>query len=150
MTGQVIDASVTLPSFFPDEADRFTEAVLDSIVATQTWAPLLWCLECGNAILVASRRGRIGIERRVEIAAQLGLLPVNVDREPVAIGVLDALADRHGLTVYDAAYLELAIRRSLPLVTLDARLAAAARAARHPVRTRAAAARATRLRSARR
>ena len=134
-TGWVIDASVTMPWFFPDEATPFTEGVLDSLGSQPLWAPTLWVLECTNVLQSAQRRHRIDPQRRAEIAAQLAELPVRLDTEtPDFIG-LDRLAATQGLSAYDAAYLELAQRRSLVLVSLDARLIAAANAVGNPVLT---------------
>jgi predicted nucleic acid-binding protein len=79
----------------------------------------------GNLLLSAQRRKRITAEKRRELAGAAAQLRIKVDREPVAITALDEIAARHGLSAYDAAYLELAIRRGLPLVTQDEALVAA-------------------------
>ena len=131
--GWVIDASVTMPWFFPDEATPFTEGLLDSLGAHEIWAPTLWVLECTNVLQSAQRRRRIEANRRAEIAVELSDLPVRLDPETPDFVSLDRLAATHGLSAYDAAYLELALRRSLVLVSLDARLLAAAKALGHPV-----------------
>jgi predicted nucleic acid-binding protein len=131
--GWVIDASVTMPWFFPDEATTFTEDLLDAMAAQPIWAPTLWVLECTNVLQSAQRRGRLDAERRMQIAAELGALPVRLDHETPDFTTIDHLASSHALSAYDAAYLELALRRSLTLVTLDARLIAAARDRGHPV-----------------
>lgn len=137
-SSQVVDASAILPCLFPDEADDFSEQVGASLGTIETWVPSIWRVECANAIVMAHRRGRISAQRRIEIAADLEDTPVLMeDRAPTA-GALVDLACRFGLTAYDAAYLELAVRRAATLVTRDERLAAAARAARHPVRYRRA------------
>ena len=133
--GWAIDASVTLPWFFSDETAPFTEGLLDRLGEQPVWAPALWVLECTNALHSAERRGRIATERRLEIVDELAALPVRVDREAVSFAVIDGLAAAHALSAYDAAYLELALRRSLTLVSLDARLVAAARALGHPIAT---------------
>jgi predicted nucleic acid-binding protein len=134
-TGWVIDASVTMPWFFPDEATAFTESLLDGLGDQPVWVPALWVLECANVLQSAQRRQRLFAARRAEIAAQLSALPVHIDHEPMDIVALDRLAAAHGLSAYDAAYLELAMRRSLVLVSLDQRLLAAARASGQPVRS---------------
>ncbi len=92
-------------------------------------------LECTNVLQSAHRRRRIDADRRAQIASELSALPVRIDHEPLAFTTLDRLAATHGLSAYDAAYLELALRRSLTLVSLDARLVAAAQAIGHPVMT---------------
>ncbi len=131
--GWVIDASVTMPWFFPDEATPFTEGLLDSLGAQVLWAPLLWVLECTNVLQSAQRRRRIDAIRRAEIAGELSELPVRLDPAVPDFVNLDRLAATHGLSAYDAAYLELALRRSLVLVSLDERLIAAAKGLGHPV-----------------
>lgn len=131
--GWVIDASVTMPWFFADEATPFTEGLLDSLGTRELWAPTLWVLECTNVLQSAQRRRRIEAVRRAEVAAQLGELPVRLDQATPDFVSLDRLAATHGLSAYDAAYLELALRRSLVLVSLDARLIAVAQALGHPV-----------------
>ena len=132
-SGWVIDASVTMPWFFPDEATPFTEGLLDSLESHELWAPTLWVIECTNVLQTAQRRRRIEATRRAEVASQLGELPVRLDQQTPDFVSLDRLAATHGLSAYDAAYLELALRRSLVLVSLDARLIAAAQALGHPV-----------------
>ncbi len=131
--GWVIDASVTMPWFFPDEATPFTEALLDALGTQQVWVPGLWVLECTNVLQSARRRQRIDAARRAEIASELATLAVHVDRELPDFVVLDRLAASHGLSAYDAAYLELALRRGLVLVSLDPALIAAADQLGHPV-----------------
>ncbi len=131
--GWVIDASVTMPWFFPDEATPFTEGLLDALGTRELWAPALWVLECTNVLQSAQRRRRIDANRRAEIAGELSELPVRLDPQPPGFVHLDRLAATHGLSAYDATYLELALRSSLVLVSLDARLIAAARTLGHPV-----------------
>lgn len=133
--GWALDASVTLPWFFPDEASPFTEGLLDALGVQPIWVPALWVLECTNVLHSAQRRGRIDADRRTEIVGQLGAMPVRIDHEPLMFATIDRLAAVHGLTAYDAAYLELALRRSLTLVSLDAKLLGAARRLGHPVLT---------------
>ena len=87
--------------------------------------PAVWLLEMGNLLLSAQRRKRISEAKRRELAAAAAALRIKVDREPVAIPALDELAARHALSAYDAAYLELALRRGLPLATQDGALLAA-------------------------
>jgi predicted nucleic acid-binding protein len=131
--GWVIDASVTMPWFFPDAATPFTEGLLDALGEQALWAPALWVLECTNVLQSAQRRRRIDANRRAEIAAELSELPVRLDTETPGFVSLDRLAATQGLSACDAAYLELALRRRLVLVSLDERLVAAAKALGHPV-----------------
>ena len=125
MPGIVVDASVSVAWFLPDEANALTEAALQATAIGDVWVPALWLLEIGNLLLSAQRRKRIDDAKRRELAAAAAALRLRVDREPVSLVDLDALAARHRLTTYDAAYLELALRRGLPLATQDATLLAA-------------------------
>ncbi|MEO8523382.1 MAG: type II toxin-antitoxin system VapC family toxin [Caldimonas sp.] len=121
----MVDASISAAWFLPDEATPSTEAALQATATHEVWVPALWLLEVGNLLLSAQRRKRITAEKRRELAAAAAALRIKVDREPVPIPVMDELAARHALSAYDATYLELAIRRSLPLATLDGALTAA-------------------------
>ena len=125
MAGFVVDASVAAAWFLPGEATQATEAALLATVTTQVWVPILWTLEMGNMLLSAQRRRRINDAKRIELVAAAAALRLSVDREAVFMPELDALAARHQLTSYDATYLELAMRRALPLATLDKALLAA-------------------------
>ena len=125
MPGIVVDASVSAAWFLPDESTPFTEAALQTTADSDVWVPSLWLLEIGNLLLNAQRRRRINEAKRRELVAAASALRLRIDREPVAMDVLDMLAARHGLTTYDAVYLELALRRALPLATQDKLLRAA-------------------------
>jgi predicted nucleic acid-binding protein len=121
----VVDASITAAWFLPDEATPGTEALLLATADREVWVPALWLLEMGNLLLAAQRRQRIDAARRRLLVEAASALRLRVDREPVSLVVIDELAARHGLSAYDAAYLELAQRRKLPLATVDAALARA-------------------------
>jgi len=123
--GFVVDASVSAAWFLPDEANSSTEAALQATATLDVWVPALWLLEIGNLLLRAQRRKRITADKRRELALAASALRIKVDRESVAITTLDEIAARHGLSAYDAAYLELALRRGLPLATQDDALSAA-------------------------
>jgi predicted nucleic acid-binding protein len=129
----VVDASVSAAWFLPDEATPQTEAALAATSSHEVWVPGLWLLEIGNLLLAAQRRRHIDAFKRADLVAAAGALRLRVDREPVTLAHIDALADRHRLTAYDAAYLELAVRRALPLATLDAALRRAAEDASVPL-----------------
>ena len=92
--------------------------------------PGLWKLEVANILEMGARRGRHDAAFRNSTLADLALLPISVDTETdrQAWGATLQLSERHGLTLYDAAYLELALRRGLPLASLDAELRRAAQA----------------------
>lgn len=130
MTRCVLDSSIALAWVLPGEGDHATEQLLDEIAADGAAAPGLWPLETGNVLLVAEKRQRItSIERRQALATLAGL-PVQIDPKTAAQawGQTLSLAEAQGLTVYDASYLELALRLALPLASLDKALRAAAAA----------------------
>ena len=125
MTGVVVDASVSAAWFLPAESTPFTEAALQATTTAEVWVPALWLIEIGNLLLSAERRKRIGAAKRSELVEAADRLQLNIDREPVSMTRIDSIASRLGLTAFDAAYLELALRRSLPLASVDAALIAA-------------------------
>jgi predicted nucleic acid-binding protein len=133
LTRLVVDASVSAAWFLPDEATAYTESVLRATATHEVWVPSLWVLEIANLLATAQRRRRIDDAKRVELASAAAGLRVRVDRETVSIRDIGDLAARHALTAYDAAYLELALRRKLPLATIDAALMKAMKAADVPL-----------------
>lgn len=120
----VLDSSVTLSWCFDDEHTPATDALLEQLVESGAIAPSLWPLEILNALAMAERRSRIDPDRRQRLAGFLHDLPVTLDAETSgqAWAVTSQLAAQFRLTVYDATYLELAQRLSLPLATLDKEL----------------------------
>lgn len=129
----VFDCSVTLAWFLKDERTAFTEAAFELLESADCWVPYLWRLEFPNALLMAERKRRVGREQRLEILDNAAQLALRTDPTLPDIRVLSALADRCGLTVYDASYLELASRAGGELFTLDRALAQAAAAEGVPV-----------------
>jgi predicted nucleic acid-binding protein len=128
----VLDASVALPWFLHDERTAFTDAVLAAL-GSESWVPPVWRLEFANALLVAERKRRIDRQTRLEALDFAAGLALRVDTAPVDMRAISVLAERHGLSTYDASYLELALRQGFALVTLDRALADAASAAGVPV-----------------
>ena len=124
----VLDASVTLNWYLDDERTAAADALLMRAAVEGAVVPALWRLEVANGLQMAVRRGRLDPRYRDAAIAELGHLPITVDPEtdaPAWGGTLH-LADRCQITLYDAAYLELARRLRLPLATLDAKLGRAA------------------------
>lgn len=117
----VLDASLTMTRYFDDESTPATDALLDRVAEAGAVAPTVWRLEVANALQMAIRRKRIDDAYRDGALAELALLPItiDVDTDTYAWTTTLRLAERFALTIYDAAYLELAQRRSLPLATLD-------------------------------
>jgi len=109
----------------PDEASDVTARILDKVTEAGAWVPSLWHLEVANGLTMAVRRARISAEFRNSALADLASLDIRVDPQThsAAWMMTLSLADRFGLTLYDAAYLELALRRNLPLATFDSKLA---------------------------
>lgn len=118
----VVDASVSAAWLLPGEATAYTEAALQATASTEVWVPVLWQLEMTNLLISAQRRKRIEATQRLSLVRAASALRLRVDRESASMIDLDALATAHGLSAYDAVYLDLAIRRKLPLATLDAAL----------------------------
>jgi len=117
----VVDNSVALAWCFEDEHTRPIMDLLDRVAESGAVAPSLWPLEALNGLLMAERRKRLDAKRRQRLAGFLRALPVTLDTETAdqAWTATARLAERYRLTLYDAAYLELAQRRKLPLATLD-------------------------------
>jgi predicted nucleic acid-binding protein len=125
----VLDASVTAALFLPDEASDRSTALAARINRHGAAAPSLWQLELANLLLTALRRKRISPAMQKQIFEALDVLPISL-QPSLTPGQRDSvihLAQRHGLTAYDAAYLELSIRLNLPLATLDETLRKAAK-----------------------
>jgi predicted nucleic acid-binding protein len=127
----VLDCSAVLAWVHGDERTPEIEAVFARVVEEGAVVPDLWHLEVANALTVAMRRKRVSQEFRDSVLEDLAELGISADADTAANawGATVRLADLYGLTVYDAAYLELAQRLRLPLATLDGDLAKAARAA---------------------
>ena len=121
-TSFVVDASVSAAWFLSDEATDYTRAALQATTTHAVWVPTLWLPEMANLLRSAQRRRRITAAQRIELAAAASALRLQVCREPVTLQTLDALAAEHALSAYDACYLDLALRRNLPLATLDSAL----------------------------
>jgi predicted nucleic acid-binding protein len=129
VTGFVLDCSIAIAWCFADESTPESDALLDRVRAEGAMVPSLWQLEVGNVLLTATRRGRLSQAEAQARLEALAVLPIAIDgatphrawREVVA------LARMEHLTVYDACYLELAIRYGLPLATKDRALQQAAR-----------------------
>ena len=124
----VLDGSITLAWYFKDEADPYADAVAAGFATARAAVPLIWRLEVANALLMGERRQRSREVQASKWLAYLRSLPIVVDDETNdrAWSEVLILARAHRLSAYDASYLELALRRQLPLATLDNQLKAAA------------------------
>ena len=126
----VVDNSIALAWCFEDEQTQPVMDLLNRVVETGAVVPSLWPLEALNGLLVAERRKCLDAKRRQRLAGFLRGLPITLDTETAdhAWTTTARLAERYRLTSYDAAYLELAQRRKLPLATLEVNLIKAAKA----------------------
>jgi predicted nucleic acid-binding protein len=131
----VLDSSVTLAWVYAAETTTAVQQVFDRIVSDGAWVPSLWRLEVANVLETGVRCGRHNAAFRDATLADLALLPIQADTETdgQAWGATLRLASRRKLTLYDAAYLELALRLRLPLATLHRELRAAAAAEKVPL-----------------
>ena len=131
----VIDPSVALAWLLPDETNARAATIRAAIEnGAEAWVPAHWWLDIGNGLLIAERRGRITAEQVAEALSLVNALPFEEDEETAEqIPVRTfGLARKHGLTIYDAAYLELAQRRGAILATFDEQLLAAAASEKVP------------------
>lgn len=125
----VLDASVALAWCFPDESTLYVDAVRDSLRSARAFVPVIWPLEVTNVLLVGERRKRLTQEQGTRFIRLLRALPITIDGDEAHRRFLHethALARSTGLSSYDAAYLDLALVRDIPLATLDEKLSLAA------------------------
>ena len=123
----VIDASVALAWCFDDESTATADRILSRLENEAALAPAHWPLEIANALRAAERRGRMDASDLPRLRALLAALPVEIapiELTTAVFGVLET-ARTYDLSAYDAAYLDLAAVRGLPLATVDDRLRAA-------------------------
>ena len=126
----VVDNSVVMSWCFRDEANPYADSVLDGLVEASAIVPSIWPLEVINVLLVAERRKRIGAADSVRFATLLSRLPIFVEQESLE-GMMEGLLGLGralNLSSYDASYLDLAMRKGVPLATLDKGLIKAAKA----------------------
>jgi predicted nucleic acid-binding protein len=124
----VLDSSSALAWVLPGEASTSNVALLADIAQQGAATTGIWPLEVANVLLMAERRSRITLAERLHALSLLAELPIQVDPRAAALakGITSELAASRGLTVYDASYLELALRLGLPLASLDGDLRRAA------------------------
>lgn len=124
----ILDASVALSWCFADEASRESRAVLNFLLENDAEVPAIWPLEIANTLAINERKHRITTAQSDEFLATLADLNIRVEAHFPALTPKDVfpLVRRHGLSAYDAAYLELAKRKGLQLATFDRQLIAAA------------------------
>lgn len=122
----VVDNSVVVGWCFQSQATAYTDKVLDMLPDETAHAPGLWVLEFSNILRKAIKAGKIDDARARKLIDMVSALPLSIDYTPATVADNLNLATRHGLTSYDAAYLELAIRLKLPIAANDGALRDAA------------------------
>jgi predicted nucleic acid-binding protein len=128
----VVDASVALAWALPDESSPYADAVLAVVEQDGLRVPELWARELANGLAVAYLRKRITAADENAFLLALSYLSIDVEEPVPAVGAVrngTAAAMRYGLTAYDAAYVDLAVRENLTLATLDTAMRKAAEAA---------------------
>lgn len=115
----VLDNSVTSGWYLENQVNAYTDAIAERLESDTAVVPAIWELELTNVLRTACLRQRLDAERAQRILTRLGELPIEIDRVAVPRAQMLALALRHAISTYDAAYLELALRRQLPLATVD-------------------------------
>ncbi len=127
MNAFVLDCSVTMAWCFEDECDAYADAVLAGLAERSALVPSIWGLEVVNVLLVAERRRRIKTSESSRFLSLLAALSIDVDPEAVDLTLAGLLARGRELrlSAYDASYLDLAVRRGVPLATRDRALRAA-------------------------
>ena len=126
--GLVLDCSIVMAWYFADETSDYADDIARSLPAQMAFVPLNWPLEVTNTLVIGERRKRSTQAQATRLLKNLAALPITIDDETNlhAWSTTLSLAREQNLTAYDAAYLELAMRRGLPLATLDDKLKVAA------------------------
>ncbi|WP_026012196.1 type II toxin-antitoxin system VapC family toxin [Singulisphaera acidiphila] len=131
----ILDCSIVMAWFFADESSEYADDVARQLPDQMAYVPSNWPLEVANTLIMGERRKRSTQTQAARLIKNLAALPITVDEESNlhAWNSTLSLAREQNLTAYDAAYLELAMRRGLPLATLDDKLKAAATAVGVPL-----------------
>jgi predicted nucleic acid-binding protein len=125
----VLDASAAVAWAFSDEKSKAATLALIEVQRTFAIVPALWPFEMASALRKAVKEGRLTPFQRAEFLADLNTLDIRVERDVPTVDRLLGLAEQFNLSIYDAAYLDLALTTHLPLATLDGDLAIATRSA---------------------
>lgn len=125
----VLDCSVTMAWCFEDEANTYAESILDQWQEGVAIVPTIWPLEVANVLLMAERKKRINKIKSATFKNALSSLPITVDHTSHnnALNTIIELARKTKLSVYDAAYLEIALNEEIPICSLDKALVKAAK-----------------------
>lgn len=131
----VVDNSIVMSWCFKDETNQYADAVLERLSDATAFVPSIWPFEVVNVLLVAERKRRLSEADSVRFVTLLSQLPIIVEYERPEIIMADllSLARANNLSSYDASYLNLSMRKGLPIATLDTRLIEAAKMANVPI-----------------
>jgi predicted nucleic acid-binding protein len=131
----VVDNSIVMTWFFQDQANPYSDSILDRLTEASAFVPSIWPLEVVNVLLTAERKKYIGQADSIRFISLLLQLPIVVDYESPQKVMQDliGLGRSHRLSSYDASYLSLAMRKGLPLATLDKNLQRAAKMVNVPL-----------------
>jgi predicted nucleic acid-binding protein len=130
----VVDNSVVMSWYFKDETNKYADTVLDKLTGAIAVVPSIWPFEVVNVLIVAERQIRLSESDSIRFLTLLSQLPIVVEYErPEMMKELLALARAYNLSSYDASYLYLAMRKGLPIATLDNKLIEAARRIEVPI-----------------
>ena len=131
----VIDNSVVMSWCFQDETNKYADTVLEYLEEGSAYVPAIWPLEVSNVLLVAERRKRLSQADSSRFISLLFELPIIVEQESPErmLSEILALARAYKLSSYDASYLDLAMRKGLPIATTDKNIIAAAKKSNVPV-----------------
>ena len=131
----VVDNSVVMSWCFKDETNQYADAILDCLSDATAFVPSIWPLEGANVLLVAERKKRLSEADSVRFITLLSQLPIIMERERPERMMKDllALARSNNLSSYDASYLDLSMRKGIPIATLDTRLITASKKTNIPI-----------------
>ncbi|MBL7205310.1 MAG: type II toxin-antitoxin system VapC family toxin [Desulfobacteraceae bacterium] len=131
----VVDNSVVMSWCFKDETNQYADAILDCLSEATAFVPSIWPLEVVNVLLVAERKKRLSEADSVRFITLLSQLPIIVEHERPERMMKDllALARSNNLSSYDASYLDLSMRKGIPIATLDTRLITASKKTNIPI-----------------
>lgn len=132
----VLDCSITMAWCFEDESNEYTDTILENLKNTTAIVPTIWPLEIANVLLLAKKNKRITEVQSASFIDALLALPIVIDQSTTsrAMHSIFVLAGQINLTIYDSAYLELALREKIPLLSLDKGLIKAAKKLNIPLK----------------
>jgi predicted nucleic acid-binding protein len=119
----VVDNSVVMSWYFKDETNKYADTILEKLTDAIAVVSSIWPLEVVNVLIVAERQRRLSESDSIRFLTLLSQLPIVVEYErPEMMKELLALARAYNLSSYNASYLYLAMRKGLPIATLDSKL----------------------------